>query len=198
MDTTWGQVMTTGPLTVRIAGDTVNTPIAIANALTYRVGDKVALIRIGQRWWCAGIITGLPASDAFVVGVHTLTTAFVTVATHTNAQDEGLTITADEVADCRLRFTLAVNPYASGGVQDIVYTLLRNGVVIRSWTIPGLSLSASNAHSLTLTHIIDPTVDEAAVIYKVQLKAVASNTAVNSYGDATYQRQLLVENLGRA
>lgn len=57
METTWGTVQSLSPsFAVRISGDTVNTPIQLSNGETWIVGDKVALIKIGTRWWVAGKI----------------------------------------------------------------------------------------------------------------------------------------------
>ena len=42
---------------VRLAGDvSVDTPVPLTNGETFAVGDKVALVKVGTRWWAAGRI----------------------------------------------------------------------------------------------------------------------------------------------
>ena len=51
---TWGQVTSISPVTVRISGDSVDTPIALKNtSLTLATNDKVALDKLGGvGGWC--------------------------------------------------------------------------------------------------------------------------------------------------
>lgn len=47
----WGQVISTGPLKVRFAGDTTDSTIALqADGITLVSGDKVAVIKLGAQW----------------------------------------------------------------------------------------------------------------------------------------------------
>lgn len=57
MDTAWGTVTQVSPLLLRLAGDlSIDTPVSLTNGDTFAVGDKVALIKIGVKWWAAGKI----------------------------------------------------------------------------------------------------------------------------------------------
>ena len=53
-DVTWGLVTSTSPVQVRIAGDTVDTPIAVKDSITVATNDNVVLLRVGSQWWIAG------------------------------------------------------------------------------------------------------------------------------------------------
>lgn len=47
----WGKVGAVSPLAVRIAGDSVDTPIAMRNQdITLAVNDKVVLQLVGSAW----------------------------------------------------------------------------------------------------------------------------------------------------
>lgn len=130
------------------------------------------------------------------LGAHSLTTAFVTVSTHTTYQDEGLTKTVAEVAGRRIRITLGVAPYVSGGSNGVVYALLRGAVVIHEWFVPSDAINSSLPHMMTLTHTEVVASSAGASVFKVQLKANPGNTAVNSYAAAASPRQLIIEDIG--
>lgn len=131
-----------------------------------------------------------------VLGVHSLTSAFVTAGSHTTYQDEGLTKTVAETAGRRLKFTLIVAPYVSGGTNSIVYALLRGAVGIHEWFVPIEAMSTALPHMMTFTHTEVVASSAGASVFKVQLKANTNNTAVNSYGAAVSARQLIIEDTG--
>jgi hypothetical protein len=55
MDVTWGLVTQVSPsVLVRIAGDTVDTPIAVKDSITLATNDRVVLLLVGAQWWIAG------------------------------------------------------------------------------------------------------------------------------------------------
>jgi hypothetical protein len=129
-----------------------------------------------------------------LIASHTLATVFVTTSSHMTAQDEGLTVTFTEVAGRNLRFTVAVQPYVSGGANGLRYSLARNGVIARSWDLPIEATSANVSLSTTFTHFA--VAAGGAATWKVQLQALNSNTAVNSYAIAAVPRCLFVEDVG--
>lgn len=131
-----------------------------------------------------------------VLGVHTLTSVFSTAATHTTYQDEGLTVTTDDLVGRRFKFTLAVNVYVPGGANGVTYRLLRDGVSMREWYIPTEALSTGTVHSMTLTHVETVAVTHAGTVFKVQIAAFATNTQVASSASAAFQRQLTIEDIG--
>ena len=131
-----------------------------------------------------------------VQGVHSLTSAYATTGTHTTLQDEGLTLTLAEVVRRRWKFSLILNPYVPGGANAVNYKLLRDGVVMREWTLPVEAMSTSSSHGITLTHTEAIAASAAASVFKVQIRATPTNTSVTSFADAATMRQLVVEDIG--
>jgi uncharacterized protein (UPF0333 family) len=131
-----------------------------------------------------------------VVGVHTLTTAFNTSAAHTTAQAEGLTVTYDDVAGKKLKFIAVVNPFVTGGANGVHYQLQRDGVAIRTWTLPTEAMSTTIPHSVTFMHEETIAATHAASVYRLMVYATTNNTAVVSHGGAAYPRQLIIEDCG--
>lgn len=132
-----------------------------------------------------------------VLGVHSLTTNYPTTGTHTTYQDDGLTKTVDETAGRRLRFTIAAHFYAPGGANAISYRLLRDGVQIAKWLLPSEAINAVNVlHSATFTYSEVVAVTHVASVFKTQVAAGINNTSVSSYGDASFIRQLIIEDIG--
>ena|GEM_PF-4030670 len=141
-------------------------------------------------------IAARAAQSPGCLGVHSLTTAFNTSATHTAYQDEGLTLTINDVAGRRYKFTIAVNPYCPGGIQTIVYQLLRDGVQVRDWYCTAESMATAFAQGTTLTCTTLLSASASSVVYKVRIKATTANTQVSSYGDASTIRQFIIEDVG--
>jgi hypothetical protein len=90
-----------------------------------------------------------------------------------------------------LRVSLFVHPYASGGAQTAVYTVLRNATVEMRVQTPALvtGLVTSASHS----RIFNGPATGATETFKVQIAAGTANTAV---GSASFVRQLVIEDLG--
>jgi hypothetical protein len=130
-----------------------------------------------------------------VLGVHTLTTVFTTVGTHTTFQDEGLTLTRNEIAGRRLKFTLEVNPMVVGVGNHVIYKLTRDGVDLRSWYVLSENLSGSYASANTLVYTDVSPATHIGSVFKV-LIAGAGNTAVKSHADGTLPRQFIIEDVG--
>jgi hypothetical protein len=124
---------------------------------------------------------------------HELTTAFSTTGTHTTAQDDGLTVAFNELANRWYLVTVLASPYTPGGLNNFSITLLRNGVVVRTWDIAQEAIGNSYAHSMTFNHLVQGVA--AAVTYKTQIRGSA-NTQVQNYARADMARLLLVQDIG--
>lgn len=133
-------------------------------------------------------------SNYKLLGRHSLNTAFVTAATHTTLQDEGLTVSVTYGASRILRVTLVVHPYTSGGLQSLNYKVLRTAtqVLYATTYAQSATLPVTNVYSQTFS---GPS-SGATETFKVQIQAGGLNTAVNSGGDANLTRQLIIEDLG--
>ena len=130
------------------------------------------------------------------LGIHTLTSSFTTTGTHTTFQDEGLTKSITYLADRLLKVTLKVNPNPSGGAPQIVrYQLLRGATVIGMWQHRA---EATGVTSKTFTAFVETPSSGSTETFKVQVCAAVGNTAVQSYGDGSFVRQLVVEDIGPA
>jgi sugar lactone lactonase YvrE len=133
-----------------------------------------------------------PASS--ILGIHTLTTSFTTTGTHTTMQDEGLTIPVTYLANRRLKITLKVNPNPSGGAPNIVrYQVLRNATTVGMWQIRQENIGVI---SQTFVAYVDGPATGATETFKVQMLATPNNTAVQSYADGSFTRQLIIEDVG--
>ena len=130
-----------------------------------------------------------------VLGKHELTTAFTTSSTHTTFQDEGLTLSVSYQGGRVLRVSLNVIPYAGGGSQGVVYQVLRTSTLVLTGQI-GLSLPTVNGTSFSFNRVFNGPATAGTETFKVQVKALTSNTSVTSYGDTNYVRHLVVEDLG--
>lgn len=146
-----------------------------------------------------------PASDAsmdglwigqgaIVLGLHNLTASFNTVATHTTFQDEGLTLSIAYRASRVLRVTWNGHLQASGGAQGIKLSFVRGATTIGN--VQSESVSAATPVSRTFSKTFNGPATAATETFKIQIGALTANTAVTSYGDANFTRQLVVEDLG--
>jgi len=148
--------------------------------------------------WADGIddeIDAMPGSFAadsiFVLGVNTLTASFTTTGTHTTAQDEGLSVTCAYQANRRLKVTLKANPYASGGTNTVQFLIYRGATLVAVFTC-----YPTGIESMCWTACIDGPAIAATETFKVQLQATTNNTAVQSYADSSFTRQLIIEDIG--
>jgi len=136
------------------------------------------------------------ANEYTVLGVHTLTTAFTTSATHTTYQDEGLTLSITYLPSRILRVSFNLNPIPSGALQAMAFQVLRGATSTREFFINPVALTASAVTYVGLSHTFNGPATGATETFKLQIKAADANTAVQSFGGATVPRQLIVEDLG--
>ena len=53
----WGEITAVSPVTVRLAGDTADTPVAVKNtALTLATNQKVLMAKVGNGWVVVAIL----------------------------------------------------------------------------------------------------------------------------------------------
>ena len=131
------------------------------------------------------------------VGVQTLTTGFTTSATHTTAQLSGMTLTFTEVSGRIYRITAFTNLYPSGGLQGITFRLLRGATQVRRLDISSVVLDTGISIPQALSFVYT-SASSGSVTFSTTINALASNTAVTDYADATYFRQFLIEDIGPA
>ena len=142
------------------------------------------------------ITQGYTSATAGLVAQHTLTTPFTTTAPHTNFQDNGLTVTVNEIAGRTLRISfLSAGVYVPGGNNTAQLRLLRNGVDFRDWAIPLESLSTTVGWGFSGSTVVPITANASGVVYKTQIAGSPNNTSVSEYADSRYQRTLLVEDI---
>ena len=128
-----------------------------------------------------------------------LTATFTTSATHTTYQDvTNLDASITYEANRLLRATLEVNPYASGGVQGMIYKLVRASTDVKEFGIAAAALDLGSVTTYTYTCTFAGPGTSATETFKVQLKATTSNTAVQNFGNATYISRLIIEDVGPA
>jgi hypothetical protein len=106
-----------------------------------------------------------------------------------------LTLTLTPPGGRRWLFTVVVNPYTSGGIQAVAYQLLAGATPLHEWGLPGEAMAVGGAHSVTLTHTQILTA-LGSTVFKLQMKAAAANTTVNSFGSASFIRQLIIQDVG--
>jgi len=135
-----------------------------------------------------------------VIGINTpVTSNFTTSATHTTLQDiTGMSCSATYDANRYLRVTLAIGPYASGGVQAIQYSLLRGSTKLYDFFFPSETLAAGVAFGVTRAVVVAGPSTGATETFKVQMCALSSNTAVNNYGNNVFPGRIIVEDIGAA
>ena len=136
------------------------------------------------------------ANEYTVLGVHTLTTAFITSATHTTYQDEGLTLSVTYLPSRILRVSVNLNPIPSGALQSMGFQVLRSATSLREFLIHSAALSAAAITNGVFSHTFNGPATGATETFKLQVKAIDANTSVQSFGSAAYPRQLIVEDLG--
>lgn len=134
-----------------------------------------------------------------VLGKQTLTTDFTTSATHTTFQDSGFSLSITYEANRILRITCTSNYYTPGGVQG----LLMRFVYGSTPTVIGLMEMSSQVMNsgvgTSFTHVVHVAPGAAATAtFKTQVAAKTNNTQVSQYGDSTYARFFMVEDVGAA
>lgn len=130
-----------------------------------------------------------------VCGLQTLTSVFTTSATHTTLQPNGMTLTITEVVGRRYKITVLSNPYPSGGLQGVSFEIVRGATGIKRGIFSSVVMDAGTALPIVLTFVYT-SVGSGSATYSVNFAAVTSNTAVSDYGDATFPRQFIIEDIG--
>ena len=131
-----------------------------------------------------------------VAGIQTLTSSFATAAPHTTFQDNGMTLTITEVSGRYYRITAFSNLVPTGGLQGIGLRIVRTAGSLKqgNYAPAVMQVDTSLPVVLSFTYL---SVASGAATYKVQIGAITNNTTVNDYGDATFPRQFLIEDLGK-
>lgn len=129
-------------------------------------------------------------------GLQTLTTPFGTSATHTTFQDTGATLTITEISGRRYKITMLSNPYPNGGLQGVKFKLLRGATGLRENHYSSTVMDAGVALGVVIQFVYT-SVASGSATYKMQMAALTANTQVTDYGDATFLRQFMIEDLGK-
>ena len=130
-----------------------------------------------------------------VCGYQELTTNFATTGTHTNWQDNGMTLTITEISGRYYRVTAYSNPYPSGGLQGVNFRIVRGSTSIKQGNYSANVMDTGTALPVVFTYVYKSTASGSAT-FKVQIQAPTANTAVNDYADATFPRQFVIEDIG--
>lgn len=131
-----------------------------------------------------------------VCGLQTLTSIFTTSATHTTFQDTGMTLTITEVIGRRYKITATGNIYTPGGVQSLNMRLIRSAAVLKQNNFPDSVMNTGNSLGVVTMTYVYQSVASGSVTYKMQMCAGSLNTSVSDYGDATFPRQFMIEDIG--
>ena len=124
-----------------------------------------------------------------------LTTPFTTSATHTTFQDDGLTLTITEIAGRIYKVTALENPYPSGGQQGVKFALLRDATILRQWSYSSAVMDSGNSYPAVMQYVYTSSASGSFTL-KMQIGAQTDNTAVSSYGDGSFPRQFIIEDMG--
>jgi hypothetical protein len=130
-------------------------------------------------------------------GLQTLTTAFGTAAAHTTYQDTGATLTITEISGRRYKITMLANPYPNGGLQGVRFKLLRAGVGLRENHYSSTVMDTGVALAVVIQFVYT-SVSSGSATYKMQMAALSANTQVSDFGDASFPRQFMIEDLGKS
>ena len=130
-------------------------------------------------------------------GLQTLNSRYASSAPNTTFQDTGATLTVTEVSGRRYKITMLSNPYPSAGLQGIRFALIRGASTLREWTYSSAVLDTGVALGVAMTYVYT-SVGSGNATYKMQIAAATSNTTVDDFGDATFPRQFIIEDLGPA
>jgi len=124
-----------------------------------------------------------------------LTTVSVTSGTHTTLQDGSAvsTATATTVTNRVYKVTTMHNPYATGGANGFQASHVVGGTTQSQFLIP--TLSATTQDSRTFTSLFTETSGQSRV-FKAQIAAYNTNTAITDWGSSTIPRIIIVEDIG--
>jgi hypothetical protein len=130
-----------------------------------------------------------------VCGLQTLTSSFATSATHTNFQDDGLTLTITEISGRRYKITALENPYPNAGLQGTQFALVRGASTLRQWTYSPAIMDTGVAYPAVMEYVYT-SVGSGSATYKMKFAATTANTTVTTYGDGSFPRQFFIEDIG--
>jgi len=124
-----------------------------------------------------------------------LTSVSVTSGTHTTLQDGSAvsTATATTVTNRVYKVTTMHNPYATGGANGFQASHVVGGTTQSQFLIP--TLSATTQDSRTFTSLFTETSGQSRV-FKAQIAAYNTNTAITDWGSSTIPRIIIVEDIG--
>lgn len=132
-----------------------------------------------------------------IVAGQTLTSSFTTSATHTTFQDDGFSISFNEISGRIYKITALENPYPSGGQQGIGFQIQRNGTTLRQFQYSTTVMDSGTGYPAVLEFIYTATTSGAAT-YTMRIAAATANTAVSTYGDGSFPRQFVIEDIGKS
>lgn len=129
------------------------------------------------------------------LGLHSITTAYATTATHTTLQNEGLTLTVAYRANRILRMTWNGSFFAPAGSQRVTIRFLRGSTTVYDYISPTAIGTIVNEGFTISVPFLGPATASSET-FKIQIAALSSNTAVQSFASASAPRTLLLEDLG--
>jgi hypothetical protein len=124
-----------------------------------------------------------------------LTSVSVTSGTHTTLQDGSavLTATATTVTNRVYKVTTMHNPYATGGANGFQASHVVGGTTQSQFLIPSLSTTTQDSRSFI--SLFTETSGQSRV-FKAQIAAYNTNTAITDWGSSTIPRIIIVEDIG--
>jgi hypothetical protein len=160
--------------------------MAITPNTTFTSGAILTSVQMNRLPW------GVLATSSSV------TTQFLTSATHTSFQDvTDFTASTTYTENRILRVTVQVAPFIPGGANNIVYKILRGSTDISTFLIPGEAMSSGVALNLSLSATFSGPVTGATETFKLQMRGLV-NTQVGNNASAFGPGRLIVEDLGEA
>jgi hypothetical protein len=128
-----------------------------------------------------------------VMGLHKLTSAAATAATHTTAQANNLTTTFNAVSNRQYKLTMVSHPYANGGANNYQCYIYVNGA--NAAASQYMILNTSFQITVITTGYFTTT-STASMTVAGYHNAFGANTQVTDGGSATFIRVLMVEDIG--
>jgi hypothetical protein len=129
------------------------------------------------------------------MGLHKLTSANATAATHTTLQANGLTTTFNAVSNRNYKLTMVSHPQANGGANNYTCNIYVNGVSAAGLLC--MSVNAAYPTTVVLTGYYTTTATASMTVAGYHA-AFATNTQVTDSGGANLVRFLMVEDIGPA
>lgn len=122
-------------------------------------------------------------------------TTSVTSGTHTTLQDgsAALTTTATTITNRVYKITTVQNPYASGGANGFQGSHVVGGTTQAQFLLPSLSTVTQDTRTYVSTFT---ETSGQSRIFKAQIAAYNTNTAITDWGSSTIPRVIIVEDIG--